>query len=121
MTNKLSNINKAKETRKQNRLEKLGTNNPVCVLCGEDDDCCLELHHIAGRKYEDDLAIVCRNCHRKLSDEQKDHPKQLEKPPTNLECIGHMLLGVADLFALLVEKLREYGKFLIETAKELAS
>ena len=102
-------IDKAKEIRKQNRLEKLGDNKPVCVICGEDNPICLERHH-----------IVCRNCHRKLSDNQKDHPKQIGKSPTTLETIGHMLLGLAELFALLVERLREYGKFLINTAQEMA-
>lgn len=114
-------MNKAQETRKQKRLEKLGSNNPVCVTCGENDWRCLEEHHIAGKDYDDDLAIVCRNCHRKLSDNQEDHPQKVEPTPTTLESIGHLLLGVADLFALLVEKLRECGRFLIESARELAA
>ena len=113
-------IDKAKEIRKQNRLEKLGDNKPVCVICGEDNPICLERHHIAGRAYSEDLSIVCRNCHRKLSDNQKDHPKQIGKSPTTLETIGHMLLGLAELFALLGERLRDYGKFLINTAPEMA-
>lgn len=113
-------IDKAKETRKQNRLERLGSNNPACVLCGENDDRALELHHIAGKAYDDELVPVCRNCHRKLSDDQKDHPKQICKPPTNPEIIGHFLLGLADLFALLVEKLREFGNCLIQAAQNIA-
>jgi hypothetical protein len=36
---------------------------------------CLEVHHIAGRDFDNDAtAILCRNCHRKLSDDLKDHP-----------------------------------------------
>lgn len=109
-----------KETRKQKRLEALNTNHPTCVVCGEDDWRCLEQHHMAGQHYGDDLATVCRNCHRKLSDDQKDHPQKVEKSPSRLESIGHLLLGIADLFALIVEKLRECGRFLIETAREMA-
>jgi len=30
-----------------------------------------------------------------------------------------MLIGLADFFALLVERLREYGLYLIQTAKEI--
>lgn len=111
---------KAKEARKQKRLEVLGSNHPVCVVCGEDSWQCLEQHHIAGQIYGDDLCNVCRNCHRKLSDEQKDHPSQITKNPASQEAIGHFLLGLADLFALLVERLREYGQFLIQAAKEAA-
>ncbi len=107
---------RAKEIRKQKRLESLESNHPICTLCGENDWRCLEQHHIAGQAYGDDLCTVCRNCHRKLSDDQKDHPKQIGKPPVALEAIGHLLLGLADFFALLVAKLRECGKFLIQAA-----
>lgn len=110
-----------KEIRKQRRLETLGSNNPVCVVCGENDWRCLEQHHIAGQAYGDDLCNVCRNCHRKLSDDQKDHPKQAGKNPATLETIGHLLLGLADLFSLLVIKLRECGQYLIQTAKGMMS
>lgn len=109
-------INNSKEKRKQKRLEALGSNNPVCVVCGEKSWECLEQHHIAGQHFSDDLSTVCRNCHRKLSDDQKDHPKPSDNI-SSLEIIGHMLLGLADLFALLVERFKEYGALLIEKAK----
>jgi hypothetical protein len=114
-------MNKTQETRKQKRLEKLGSNHPVCIICAENDWRCLEEHHIAGQHYDDCLSVICRNCHRKLSDDQKDHPvKILPTPtPTSVESIGHLLIGLADLFALLVEKLHEYGLHLIETAKDM--
>lgn len=114
----MNTIDKAKEARKQKRLETLGGNNhPACVICGEDNPHCLELHHIPGQAYGDDLCTVCRNCHRKLSDDQKDHPKQIDTAPATIERIGHMLLGLADFFALLVEKLKEFGHYLIQTAR----
>lgn len=107
-----------KEIRKQARLEKLGTNHPLCVICGEDDWRCLEEHHISGQAYGNELVTVCRNCHRKLSDDQKDHPKQHIHKPNQYECIGHLLLGLADLFALLVERFRAIGQELIQAAKQ---
>ena len=107
------------EARKQKRLEVLGDNHPICTICGEDDWRCLEQHHIAGQVYSEDLCTVCRNCHRKLSDGQKDHPKKLAKDPATLETIGHLLLGLADFFALLVERLREYGRELIQAAQTI--
>jgi hypothetical protein len=111
--------NKTKEVRKQKRLETLGSNHPVCVICGEDDWRCLEQNHIAGQAYGDELCNVCRNCHRKLSDDQKDYPKQISKPPTNFEAIAHLLFGLADFFALLVERLRECGQALIQAAQAM--
>ena len=105
------------EVRKQKALERLGCNHPRCVHCGEADWRCLELHHIAGRAYGEECAVECRNCHRKLSDTQKDHPPALvDGEPPCLEKIGHFLLGLADLLEMLIEKLREYGMVLIEAA-----
>ena len=104
----------AREKRKQSRLEKLGTQRPVCCQCGERDDRCLEAHHIAGRAYADDTVIVCRNCHRKLSDAQNDHPHPTASDPATLERIGHLLLGLADFFILLAQKLTDFGLWLIE-------
>ncbi len=108
----------AKEKRKQDRLEKLGSKNPVCSLCGETDDRCLEAHHIAGRAYAEDTAILCRNCHRKASDDQKDHPKGSAKPAHPLEVAGRLLMGLADLLALAAAKLKEIGVYVIECARQ---
>jgi methionyl-tRNA synthetase len=106
-----------REIRKQRALERLNSDNPRCIYCGEADWRCLESHHIAGRAYDEERAVVCRNCHRKLSDMQRDHPVALEsEEPPYLEKIGHFLLGLADLLEMLIEKLREYGMVLIEAA-----
>ena len=97
------------ECRRQKALERLGTNNPRCAFCPCKDPLALELHHIAGRGYDDELVIICRNCHRGLSDGQKDHPSRQNDPPSDAERIGHFLLGLADLFELLVKRLREFA------------
>lgn len=106
------------EDRKEQRLRTLGTRTPVCVECGEDNSVCLEEHHIAGRKYHEDTAIVCRNCHRILSDKQLDHaPLVSPKPENNLAKIGHYLLGLCDLLALVIKTLREFGNSLISNSE----
>lgn len=97
--------------------ERLGSNEPRCLHCGQDDPICLEAHHIAGRSYHDDTVIECRNCHRKLSDAQKDHPASKSSAPHPLEQIGRYLLGIADLFRLLIKRLDEFGRSLIELAR----
>ena len=104
------------EDRLEQRYRKLGSRNPVCVCCGYDDPHALELHHIAGQKHDDDLSIVCRNCHRRLSDQQLDHPEDLPVQETSLATIGHYLMGLADLFRMLADRLVEFGKHLIELA-----
>lgn len=107
-------LNRAK--RRERAHERLGSNEPRCLHCDEDFPHCLELHHISGRAMHDDVVIACRNCHRKLTEFQKDHPPILSEPPHILEVIGRYLLGIADLFRLLIGRLDEFGRKLIELA-----
>jgi hypothetical protein len=101
--------NIAQENRERAAKLRLGTSNPRCATCGFDDWTCLEAHHIAGQAFDAFTNIECRNCHRRLSDSQKDHPGQLAKPPTFAESHAHFLLGMADMFELLVHKLRAFA------------
>jgi hypothetical protein len=107
-----------KEDRRQQRLRRLGTQDPICVACGESDPAVLELHHIAGRKYDDDESIVCANCHRKLSDKQRDHSPSVQTQSDGQSALmGHYLLGGADLLALIVDTLRKFGTRLIAESR----
>jgi hypothetical protein len=101
------------EERKQARLEKLGSNDPKCGTCGEDDWRCLELHHLGDHGSDDLMVIVCRNCHRKLSDDQRDHLTHGEVIDPLLHRVGRFLLGLADLLALVLVRLREFAMELI--------
>jgi len=106
------------EDRKQQRLRRLGTQTPICVSCDESDPAVLELHHIAGRKHDDDLAIVCANCHRKLSDWQRDHVPSVPRPAKDqLARTGHYLLGLAHLFLMIGKTLRKLGAWLIAESR----
>ena len=107
-----------REIRLQKAYEKLGTNSPRCVNCGENYPRCLQAHHPAGRKYHPVTTLVCENCHRKLSDAQYDHPPHRGGPPSPLETIGRFLLGLADLFELLITTMKEFGLQLLELAAE---
>ena len=70
---------------------------PRCINCPEADVRCLEAHHIAG-KYDDTVVIVCRNCHRKLSDAQLDHP-----PWEHGAATRERFYGFADLLRLMAD------------------
>jgi hypothetical protein len=108
---------KDQEDRRQQRLRRFRTRNPRCVVCGESDPAVLELHHIAGRANGEELAIVCANHHRKLSDQQRDHvPPGSAKPEGQLGRLGHFLLGLADLLVMIVEALRKFAAHLMKEA-----
>lgn len=117
----MNDFSLAAERRKQLRLEKLGTNDPRCATCGEADWRCMEAHHIAGRLFDDETVILCWNCHRKVSDDQKDHPHAHSDANALLEAIGHFLLGLADLLGIVVSRLHEFGSALIELSKDLVA
>src|SRR5438067_1498876 len=103
------------ERRRRAAFRRLGTDDPRCVLCGESDWRCLELHHVAGRAFGHHTAILCRNCHRKVSD-PTDNGRMPDDPPI-LERIGHLLAGLAALFAEAAALLREAAGTLIEAAR----
>lgn len=105
---------RADERRKQAAFRRLGTDRPQCVGCGEDDWRCLERHHAAGRAYDPETVILCRNCHRKLSD-PRDNAGAPADPPL-LERVGHYLLGLTALFLLLAAKLKDVARELIDGA-----
>ena len=105
------------EARKERALRRLGTRNPICSACGESDWRCMERHHIASEGHHDDTALVCRNCHRKLSDHQHDHPADIAGRDASLATIGHYLVGLADLFRMIAESLLAFGRRLIEQAR----
>ena len=108
------------EKRLQNCLERLSLSGDCCIVCGESDPRVLEAHHLAGKDFRKILVTVCRNCHRKLSDMQKDHPAILLGTPTKTECEGRELLGIADIEELrgapprIVELIRQMGERLVE-------
>lgn len=95
------------ERRKQQRLRKLRTQTPQCAVCGENHWECLELHHIEGQAYGSTLAIVCTNCHARLSVQQYGHPKAMPDSDPGLITVARLLSGIADLLELVVAKIRE--------------
>ena len=108
------------ERQKQNKLERLGTNYPACVICGEVHWNVFEKHHIAGCRYCDETVLHCKNCHAKATALQYGHPPLVDGEPTMEEKIGRLLLGLADFFELLIETLRKFGNYLIEAANNAA-
>jgi hypothetical protein len=113
------------DVRKVRRARRLGSD-AVCVLCGESnpialrrvDRSLLELHHVGGEANDGSLvAIVCRNCHALLSEAQHDSGVELQRrrDRASTERLEAVLRGLADFFALLVARLREWADELHRT------
>lgn len=109
------------EARQRKAYERLGTDSPKCIYCPETNPTVLELHHVAGRQYGNELVIVCRNHHRLLSNVQKDHPPKIIGCNDPHEYWAHLLLSIADLLVLAVEFLRDIASKLLAHARMRAS
>ena len=108
-----------KETRYQNAIARLGGREPFCVICGFDDHpAALELAHVAGKNFHDDVAVLCSNCHRRQSDGEKDRGFRPQTYSPELESMGHYLLGLATFLGMLSKTLPDFGERLIEQAEK---
>jgi hypothetical protein len=110
----------AYERRKQSRLHKLGTNTPHCATCGNSDWRVIEEHHPDSRRRDKLVVLLCANDHRIVTNNQKDHPPGINGCDPFLLSVGNFLLGLADLFAIIIERLYEFGETLITRANEVA-
>ena len=99
-------------TRKQQAHQRLQSRTPKCAICGEADWRCLEKDHLAGRKFTEELIVLCANCHKKRTDSQKDQPPTVSGPITEQERKGRTVLGV-------VEHARQLCDLLEPLAREL--
>lgn len=92
--------------RRERQAERVGGR--YCLVCGEDNPCCLEEHHLAGRANDPHTTVtLCRNCHAKVTDPQQDRPPDLlsHKAQTSSERRRiNMLYGQADLFRRVAEE-----------------
>ena len=114
-------MSKDDERRKEARFSTLGTRTPRCPCCGETSWVCFELHHVSQRLFDRRFTIpICANCHRKLSEMQKDHPMFDNSADPFLQNLVHFLLGLADMLELIVEKLREFASPLMDRARDVA-
>jgi hypothetical protein len=77
-------------------------------LCGQDNVFCLEVDHMAGQKFGDEVCALCQNCHRKRTARQlSEHPGFMGDPKNPHVRRANMAGGVADHLELAVGLLRK--------------
>ena len=103
------------EAARQRAYQRLGSDDPRCTLCPEDDWRCRELHHLAGVAYDEAGVIVCRNCHRRQST-----PWANRKPPADPPLMvraAHLLLGLISFMTAAMEAAHRTALGLLEGAQ----
>ena len=109
MGNKRNSNHGDRESRLRRASERLGTENPNCILCDVHCPILLELHHVAQLAFHSEMVPLCLNHHRLLSDMQKDHPPKIPDCINQLEIFGHFLLGLGDMLEVAADELRDPG------------
>jgi hypothetical protein len=127
------------DIRQENHLRRLGTREPRCANCGENDPATLtgrtpdiicyecqakaserspiEWHHPAGRNNDPLTFPVPGNDHRILSDLQKDWPQETLRNPTGspLRKAAATIRGFLDMLRLFIERLFGWIPDFLET------
>jgi len=122
--------------RKQRKINELGTREPKCCICDQEDifllatdkikvtKSILEKHHLLG-KHEGDEITVCLNCHARLTDRQLDWPEgTLNKSRTPEMKAVSFIYSLGDIFEYLAELCRKFAKILYDfvvSAQEVES
>jgi hypothetical protein len=86
-----------RDARIRRAWERLGTENPRCLICSQKNPLRLELHHPTQHQFDDETAVLCSNHHDDASDWQKDHPQKIEGFSGIIEIVAHWLFGLGDL------------------------
>jgi hypothetical protein len=103
---------------RRKKLATLGIAAEVCPICGADDVSRFQFDHVAGRKHHDQVWPLCENCHEEKTSMLPEEPPLSQNPRNVFEVIGRWLLGMAEYFEMLIRRLRKFGEFLIELAKQ---
>jgi hypothetical protein len=78
-----------------------------------------EGHHVARKRYGDQLIDVPISMHRELTRRQmEEHPSDGPDPENPLERQGRLALGAADICECVADLLRFCGETLIRAAKD---
>ena len=107
----------AERDKKRRKFVAHGHEELVCTICGMDEVLCLIEDHVAGRKHDEALRLLCENCDCVRTADQRADPPPGPNPRNVFEVIGRWLLSLASYFDLLKDTLRRFGLFLIDLAK----
>ena len=113
--------NSTSETkRREADYRRLRTRTPICLSCGySDHPAAMEFAHIAPRKFHDDGGVLCSNCHREQSDQEKDCSYAPITGNPMMETIGRYLVALAEWLQRIGTTLAEYGAWLLTQAEHV--
>ena len=100
----------------QKSIDEILSKGGCCLICFfNENPLIIEKHHVAGRKNSDLTISVCPNCHRELSNRQREW-NQIWTKDNNSDKIklAFLLRGQSDVLDLLSKKQRELSNKLLQ-------
>ena len=108
------------ESRREKDYKRLRTRNPICLACDYmKHPAAMELAHIAPRQFHDDGGVLCSNCHREMSDTEKDFSYAPQSINPQMETIGRYLISLAEWFKRIAETLAAFGAWLLDQSEHV--
>lgn len=105
------------DKRREAKYKTLRTRNPVCLSCGyADHPAAMEFAHVAPKKFHDDGGVLCSNCHREMSDAEKDFSYAPVTANPMMETIGRYLVALSEWLLRIGGTLAEFGEWLLAQA-----
>lgn len=106
------------DERREADYRRLRTRTPICLSCGYDNhSAAMEFAHIAPRGIHADGGVLCSNCHREMSDTEKDFSYAPQSQNPMMEAIGRYLLALAEWFERIAETFTTFGDWLLVQAE----
>ncbi len=108
------------EKRAERHYARVRTRNPICITCGFNNDlAALHYSHIIPRRFHDDGAVQCLNCHAALSDIERAFPYSPQTQNPTMETIGRYLLALAEWMRRIAETIAAFGAWLLVQAEHV--
>lgn len=106
------------DIRREKDFRRLRTRTPICLSCGYcKSSSAMELAHIAPREFHDDGGVLCSNCHREVSDPEKDLSYAPQSANPQVETIGRYLIALSEWFLRIANTIAAFGEWLLNFAE----
>lgn len=112
----------AKELRREADFRRLKSRYPVCLICGyRAHPGAIEFAHIIPKAFGLGWGVpLCRNCHRELTDMEKDMSFKPTTTEIELETIGRLLGAIGEQYEKSAPTLKHLSAIALETARRLS-